>query len=98
MTKKNTPAKAITLRQRLRADAEKELDKLIEDAIERVEVLLVGTSLVSGMDLMRLACSTKNKSLRQKMVTQIANGKERKLERMYNDQQKLDLEKKDASA
>jgi hypothetical protein len=86
----------MTLRQRLRADAEKKLDSLIAAAGDAVDEILAGTNL-AAWDLMHLASSKQNKTLRAHMVTELANQKEDELERLYNNQQDLDLEKKDAA-
>lgn len=90
MPKKKMTLKKLTLRQRLRNDAEAQLDKLVAQAGDAVDQILAGTSL-TAWDLMHLASSTQNKSLRAHMVTQLANEKEAELERLYNKQQDLDL-------
>lgn len=86
--------KRLTLRQRLRADAEEKLDGLIKAAGDAVDEILAGTNL-AAWDLMHLASSKQNKTLRAHMVTELANQKEAELERLYNNQQDLDLEEKD---
>lgn len=88
----------VTLRQRLRADAEKKLDAMLatmKAAGERV-------CDEHGMDinpalLMQLASQpTQGKTLRHDLVTAIANEKERALEKLYNDQ--LDMLQEDKHA
>jgi hypothetical protein len=95
MPKKKMTLKKLTLRQRLRNDAEAQLDKLVAQAGDAVDQILAGTSL-TAWDLMHLASSNQNKSLRAHMVTQLANEKEAELERLYNKQQDLDLGEDDA--
>ncbi len=80
--------KKLTLRQRLRADGEKQLDALLTKATKAVDDVLEGTPLVAA-DLMHLASATKNKTLRSRMVGALANAAEAELERIYNNQLKL---------
>ena len=88
--------KKMTLRQRLRADADNKLVNLLERSREAVEKVLEGTPLMAT-DIMHLASSTQNKTLRNHMVSALANQAEDELERLYNNQQKLDLGGKDAA-
>ena len=88
-------SKKLTLRQRLRADAEKKLDGMVEQACERVAGVTEGTS-VDFFRLMQLASQPQHsKTLKHDLVTALANDAEDELERIYNDQQKLALEDTD---
>lgn len=88
----------VTLRQRLRADAEKKLDAML------ASMKAAGGRVCDehGMDinpalLMQLASQpTQGKTLRHDLVTAIANEKERALEKLYNDQ--LDMLQEDKHA
>ena len=85
-------AKKLTFRQRLRADAAQKLDGLCEQAQERVTELVAGTSLDPAL-LMQLASSPGHtKTLRENLITRLANDKEAELEALYNRQQDLELE------
>lgn len=83
----------LTFRQRLRADAEKKLHLMVlamEGAAERVTE--EHDSNIDTALLMQLASQPNgSKTLRHDLVTQLANEKEAELERIYNDQAKLDL-------
>lgn len=86
MPKKLT--RKLTLRQRLRADAETRLDKIISDSQDEVNKLLEGTGLACW-DVMLLATGRKNNTLRSHLVSKLANEAEEELERIYNAQQSL---------
>ena len=64
----------LTLRQRLRADAEKKLDALQSELDQAVERILdnAGTE-IAAWDFLHLAGSKQNKSLRAHLVTKLAN-------------------------
>lgn len=96
MPKKND--RKLTLRQRLRADAEKKLDRILKDLELAADRVLdqAGTGLATW-DLLHLAGSKQNKSLRAHMVTQLANEAEAAIERIYNNQQELSLGGQDES-
>lgn len=84
-------AKKLTLRQRLRQDAEKKLDGMIEQASEKVATVTEGTS-VDFYLLMQLASQPgQGKTLRDNLITKLANDKEAELEEIYNRQQGLPL-------
>ena len=85
MSKKSANGKGLTLRQRLRADAEKQLDRIVDQADAAVGELLRDTPLITA-DVMHLSSSKQTKSLRSHMVSALANAKERELERLYNNQ------------
>ena len=85
----------LTFRQRMRKDAEAGLD----DLVVRVQAFAIkavkGTSVDPAL-LMQLAGQPKQgKTLRHDLITKLANDKEAELEKLYNDQQKLDLGEKD---
>lgn len=88
----------MTLRQRLRNDSEKKLEKIIYKINDATKVVLedAGTNL-NWQDVIRLAGSMRSKSLKTQLITQLANEAEDELERLYNNQQTLSLEKKDAA-
>lgn len=90
--KKKTKAKGFTFRQRLRADAEQTLISLINTAVILVtdDCKAVGTE-INPADVMRAACTSQNKSLRYRLITELANEKVAELERIYNNQQELPL-------
>ena len=83
--------KALTLRQRLRLDAEKKLHLMVlamEGAAERV--LEEHDSHIDKMMLLQLTSQPNHgKTLRHDLVTQLTNEAEAELERIYNEQ--LDL-------
>jgi len=80
--------KAMTLRQRLRADAEKKLEVL--ELAMRVAGKGVCEEHDTGVDpalLMQLASQPDHtKTLRNQLITQLANEKEAALEKLYNNQ------------
>ena len=82
-------SKKLTLRQRLRADADKKLEAMVEQACEKVATITEGTS-VDFYRLMQLASQpSHSKTLRHDLITALANDAEAELERIYNDQMKL---------
>lgn len=85
--------RTLTLRQRLRLDAEKKLDRILHDLELAADQILdrAKTGLVTW-DLLHLAGSKQNKSLRAHMVTKLANEAELELERLYNNQAEMNLE------
>lgn len=90
--KKKTKSKPMTLRQRLRADAEKKLGELEVAAKDAVYAVLNArkTRMLAG-DLMHLISVRQNKTLRESLITELSNEKEAELEELYNKQQGLDL-------
>ena len=80
--------KALTLRQRLRADAEKKLNVLINSMLHAGERVVEESD--TGIDpalLMQLTSQPQQgKTLRNRLVTQLANEKEAALEKLYNNQ------------
>lgn len=87
-------AKTLTFRQRLRVDATGELSTLI-DAITAASKKIVKDKNISAMDLMKLASSPTAKTLCNDLITQLANGREREIEKFYNKQMDLLAEDSD---
>lgn len=82
--------KAMTLRQRLRADANVklgEIEQLVADAVGKA-VGKAGVEL-NPYDVMRLCLGGRTKSIRDKLVRELANQAEAELQRIYNDQMNL---------
>lgn len=82
--------KKMTLRQRLRVNAEASLDAIVavmvtagERAMQECETEL------DPLDIMHLMSAKQNKTLRDKLVTQLANEAEQALEDLYNRQEEL---------
>ena len=85
MSKTKAKGNGMTLRQRLRDDADKQLTRLVSMSMEAVEDVLDGTPLIA-VDIMHLASAKQNKTLRSHLVGALANAKEQELERLYNKQ------------
>lgn len=83
--------KALTLRQRLRADAEKKLNVLINSMLHAGERVVEEHD--TGIDpalLMQLTSQPKHgKTLRHQLITVLANEAEDALEKLYNSQMNL---------
>lgn len=88
MTQKTAKGNGMTLRQRLRADAEKKLETL--HRAMRVAGKTVCEDHATNIDpalLMQLASNPEHsKTLRYTLITQLANEKEAALEKLYNNQ------------
>ncbi len=84
-------ARKMTFRQRLRAQSEERLEKMASvirlQAIESVKAV----SQINPFDVMKLACGTQTKSLRYRLVTELANEAEAELEALYNKQIELPM-------
>lgn len=85
----------VTLRQRLRADAEKLLLVIRDEAIEQLNKV-AGEHGIDAKDLAKFLSEGQHKTLRNDLVTLLANNKERELEKLYNDQ--LDMLQEDKHA
>ena len=86
-TKKKPTEPPLTLRQRMRIDAEKRLDKLLAAVEKKVESAIAAENAqVPLRDIMRVLSSQESKTLRVKLVTQITDQMERELEQLYNQQ------------
>lgn len=83
--------KSLTLRQRLRLDAEKKLDRMVlamQGAAVRVQE--EHDSKIDPALLMQLASQpTQGKTLRHDLITVLTNEKETALEKLYNKQMDL---------
>ena len=88
-------AKKMTFRQRLRIAAGDKLDGLLEQIVERVDELVVIHTEINKYDLMRLACGGRTAALRNRLITELADEAEAKMEEIYNRQISLRLEKPD---
>jgi hypothetical protein len=97
MSKKKTKAKPQSFRQRLRAEAYSRLEKILDDADNAImgSVASNGTE-ISRFDVMRLLSAGQTKTLRDTLVTELANEKEAELEALYNKQMNLLPEDDDA--
>lgn len=80
--------KPLSLRQRLRQDAEKQLDNLLERTAEAIQPVAADSGL-SVHDLAKAITPGDHKTLRHDMVTYLTNAKERELEKLYNNQMDL---------
>lgn len=82
-------AKKMTFRQRLRAQSEDRLKEMVKT----VQILVVESvkpvSEINPYDVMRLACGKQTKSLRNRLIGELANEHEAELEKIYNKQQDL---------
>jgi hypothetical protein len=87
---KTTKAKETTLRQRMRADAEKELEEL-EVQMLATAVRTIGKKAIKPLDLMRLCCGGQTKTVKNQLITDLTNGREAALEALYSKQQGLPL-------
>jgi len=82
-TKKNTP----TLRQQLRTEADVTLSGLMVDMIAAADKV-AGESGVDAHDLMRIAAGgASTKTLREKLIGDLANQVERELLKIFTDRQ-----------
>lgn len=84
-----------TLRQQLREQAESELEILRNKVVDTVAKMM--PHYLATQDLLTLASSKRNQSLKNKLVSKIANEKEAELLRLYNKQSELPLDKADAA-
>ncbi len=76
----------LSFRQQLRSDSEKQLDGLVEQAIEAGDRITKGTSVDTGRLLQLASQPNQGKTLRHDLVTVLANDKEAELQKLYNDQ------------
>ena len=83
----------MSLRQRLRVQAEDQLNGLIEQTREVVGELVNKTPSLSVIDdMLKLAAGGRTESLRIKTITALTNYKEKELEDFFNKQQDLLIE------
>lgn len=96
MSNKKNKIKKMSLRQRLRQRADGRLDEL--QGLVNVAMIRVGEEAdtdINLYDVLRMMVGTQTKTIREKLITELANEEERRLEDLYNSQQALDLEDKD---
>jgi hypothetical protein len=93
MTKvKKNPVKQMTLRQHLRAEAQTklaEIEKLVRIGVERA-LEEAGVEL-NPADVMRLCLGGQTKTVKEQLITDLANSAEAELLRIWNNQQDLPL-------
>lgn len=92
---KKTKAKKISFRQRLRNQCSDRLDKIVGAAYDAVDGAKAGAKIAT-VDIMRLCAGTQTKTLREDLITQLANETEAELEAIYNKQMNLLPEDDDA--
>lgn len=93
MSNKKNKTKKMSLRQRLRQRAEGRLDAL--QGLVNAAMIRVGEEAdtdINLYDVLRMMVGTQTKTIREKLITELANEEERRLEALYNSQQALDLE------
>lgn len=79
--------KKLTLRQRLRRDAENELSRLVNlMTVAGERVCEEGQTNINYVDLMRVLVAGQNKTVKAQLITELANEAEAKLEAIYNAQ------------
>jgi len=89
MAKKTKKAKPMSFRQRLRVQSADRLD-IMEEAVRiAVRDVVAPHSAVNPHDIMRLLCTGQTKTLREDLITQLANETEAELEAIYNKQMNL---------
>lgn len=88
-------AKKVTFRQRLREKAALKLDLLEDAAVAALgEICKENQAGIKCLDLARLICGGQ-KTLRKRLITELANKIEDELEQIYNRQMDLPMEKTD---
>jgi len=92
---KKTKAKKISFRQRLRNQSADRLDVMAEAVRIAVRDVVAPHSQINPHDVMRLLCTGQTKTLREDLITQLANETEAELESIYNRQ--MELLKEDSS-
>ncbi len=95
---KKSKAKRVTFRQRMRAQSDERLSAMIVAMREAGQrICKESKTEINPYDVMRLSCSNQTKSLRYRVVTDLANEHEAELERIYNSQQELPLKAEESS-
>lgn len=91
-------AKELTLRQQMRQSSESELEKILDHASNALvdSVREHSNDALDHGDIAKLLSGGQTKTLRDKLVGQLAKAAEKDLVLLWNNQQKLDLESKDA--
>lgn len=93
---KKTKAKKISFRQRLRNQCADRLDVMAEAVRIATRDVVKPHSQINPHDVMRLICTGQTKTLREDLITQLANETEAELEAIYNKQMNLLPEDSDA--
>ncbi len=83
----------MSLRKRLREQAAEQLDGLVKEIQERATFLTSDIDQMWGTDLLKLAAGGRTDTIRDKLITRLTNHKEGELEKFFNKQQGLPLEK-----
>lgn len=86
---KKTKAKKISFRQRLRNQCAERLDVMAEAVRIVAHDVVKPHSKINSLDVMRLLCAGQTKTLRENLITQLANETEAELEAIYNKQMNL---------
>jgi hypothetical protein len=95
MTKKNV-VKKMTLRQHLRRQAEEKLEHVQKLVLAGVDRALEEANVeVNPHDVMRLCLGGQTKTVREQLITDLANSAEAELLKIWNNQQDLPLEETD---
>lgn len=85
-TKTKKAPKPLTLHQRMRIDAAKKLDGMLERATDQVAGVVSGTS-VTTLELMNLAGGTQTKVLRERLIKIMTSHAEAEMMRAYESHQ-----------
>ncbi len=93
---KKTKAKKISFRQRLRNQCAERLDVMAEAVRIAAQEVVEPYSQINPLHIMRLICTGQTKTLREDLITQLANETEAELEKIYNKQMNLLPEDSDA--
>ncbi len=89
---KKPAVRVLNLRQRLRLQSAEKLDKIANDVRLLVaEEVLAAETEINSYDVMRLICNSQTKSIRTKLISELTNETERRLELFFNKQQNLGL-------
>ena len=87
---KKTKAKKISFRQRLRNQSAGRLDDILQAVAIVIDAqLLSAATSISPKDVMRLLCTGQTKTLREDLITQLANETQDELEAIFNKQMNL---------
>lgn len=98
MAKKTKKSKKVSLRQRLRIKSKERLEAIQMEVAEACDAAVKSTGAkINSLDVMRLICGSQTKTLRDQLITELANETERELEAIYNKQIGLDLGDTDVS-
>jgi hypothetical protein len=93
---KKPKAKPESFRQRLRTKAQSRLEKILDDADNAImDSVNSNDTEINRHDVMRLLSGTQTKTLREQLITELANENEAALEAIYNKQ--IDLLPEDDS-